>query len=61
MAETEEKKLTPKEVLQDPANFVCNCRFLKCPLRGNCAKCMAVHKYFKVLPGCMEDVTTRMD
>jgi hypothetical protein len=57
----EEKKLTPKEVLADPANFVCNCRFVNCPIRGDCAKCIAVHRYFGILTGCMENITKKMD
>jgi hypothetical protein len=61
MQEEREHKITPKEVLANPENFICNCRFINCPLRGDCAKCMTVHRYFKVLPGCMEDVTEKMD
>jgi hypothetical protein len=57
----EEGKLTPKEVLENPANFVCTCRFTNCPIWGQCAKCTAVHKYYKVLTGCMENFTQRMD
>jgi hypothetical protein len=56
-----DQSITPKEVLKDPNNFICTCRFTDCPIRGQCAKCIAVHKYFRILTGCMEDITKKMD
>jgi hypothetical protein len=56
-----EEKITPRDVLANPENFKCGCRVKNCPLFGKCAECIAVHRYFKVLTGCMEGITTTMD
>jgi hypothetical protein len=46
--------LETKRILSDPANLECTCPRVQCQYHGQCRECVALHRYYKSTPACLE-------
>ena len=51
-----DKKLSPKEILANKNNLICNCPQKDCEWHGNCKECIALHRYHATIPECLDIV-----
>lgn len=46
--------LETRRIPSDPANLECTCPRIQCKYHGQCRECVALHKYYKGTPACIE-------
>ena len=49
-----ESKFDPHEVLANKENLLCSCPETDCEWFGKCVECVALHKYCKTVPNCLD-------
>lgn len=54
------KELTPQEILENPDNVVCTCQE-NCEFHGKCKECIALHRYYKHIPDCIQKVLSKAE